>query len=514
MLWHRLSRTALPLAVTTAWLLVAPSVHATDLHFDDGQAAAAIAVLADAPSHGLDPSDYGLPALREVLAQAPALDQAAADQRDQRLSAALQRYLHDLHHGRAPPTTATPRPFDTAATLRAALAVQDLPLAVRQAAPALLQYQRLQDVLARYRQLASHPAWSADVDAVWRTMPRLLAPGQTWHGLPSLAARLVALGDVPLLSDEGDATLPTVGTHYTGDWVTAVQQFQRRHGLTGDGVIGRDTQAALQVTPAQRVRQIELALERLRWTPLLGAPRQLVVNIPESVLRAYEVHHGQVAVRVEMKVIVGKALDTRTPLIHAPMRRIEFKPSWNVPLSIARQELVPLLRRNPSTWAREGYELVDAQGHVDTALTMDKLTAVLSGALRIRQRPGPRNVLGDIKFVFPNQASIFLHHTASPQLFERERRDFSHGCIRVEDPVALAAFVLADQPGWSPERIRAAMAAAEPSTVTLTQALPVLIAYGTALVKEQQVHFFADLYGHDRALDAAMRQPQPWRTAL
>ena len=147
-----------------------------------------------------------------------------------------------------------------------------------------------------------------------------------------------------------------------------------------------------------------------------------------------------------------------------------------------------------------------APGGADAVLTEDKLQAVLDGRLRIRQRPGPRNALGDIKFVFPNRESIYLHHTPSVGLFERARRDFSHGCIRVEQPVALAAFALHGNSGWNEARIEAAMTQGEPSTVTLASPVPVLIAYGTALVKDGRVHFFDDIYGHDRALDAALRR--------
>jgi murein L,D-transpeptidase YcbB/YkuD len=188
------------------------------------------------------------------------------------------------------------------------------------------------------------------------------------------------------------------------------------------------------------------------------------------------------------------------------MRYIEFQPYWNVPPSIARGEVVPRLRRDPGYFDREGFEFVTAQGRVVETLTPGMLDAVLAGNARIRQRPGPRNALGDIKFVFPNHENIYLHHTPSVHLFERDRRDFSHGCIRVEDPVALARFVLARQPDWPEERIRAAMAAGSLSQLSLDEPLPVLIAYGTALVTQGQVRFFDDVYGYDAVLDRALRQ--------
>ncbi|WP_199873512.1 murein L,D-transpeptidase [Ideonella sp. A 288] len=476
------------------------------------QASAAVALLADAASHGLDPRDYSVAALRRAVEQSSAVPPrpAAADRLQQALTLAMLRYLSDLHVGRAPPADA-PRgqsPFDPAAALRAALALQDLSQAVRQAEPALPQYGRLREALARYRALEGHPAWALR----WPALPlppgkrvRALEPGMAWDGLPALEARLAALGDLDAREPQATASAPPAPVH-DGRLVAAVQSFQQRHGLQADGVIGRSTWAALQVTPGQRARQLELSLERLRWTPWRQGPRMIVVNLPEFVLRAYEVQGDRIRVAAEMKVIVGQAMDKRTPLIDEWLRSIEFKPFWNVPASIARHELVPRLRREPGHWAHEGFEFVGTDGRADQVLGEAKLQAVLAGQLRIRQRPGPRNALGDIKFVFPNRSAIYLHHTPSVQLFERARRDFSHGCIRVEQPAALAAFALHGQPGWTEERIRQAMAQGPSTAVRVDPPVAVLITYGTALVKDGRVHFFDDLYGHDRALEAALRR--------
>jgi murein L,D-transpeptidase YcbB/YkuD len=207
-----------------------------------------------------------------------------------------------------------------------------------------------------------------------------------------------------------------------------------------------------------------------------------------------------------MKVIVGKAALTRTPLFDEDMRFIEFSPYWNVPYSIARGEIVPRLRRDPGYWSAEGFEFADASGLALPGLSDARLDAVLAGQLRIRQRPGPRNALGDIKFVFPNREHIYLHHTPSVRLFERERRDFSHGCIRVEHPAALAGFVLQGMPQWNEARVREAMQSGKSFTLRLAEPVPVLIAYATALVRDGRMHFFDDLYGLDRLLDAALRE--------
>ncbi|HWH75223.1 MAG TPA: L,D-transpeptidase family protein [Methylibium sp.] len=464
----------------------------------------ALALLAEAPTHGLDAGDYGVAALQAALA-APVTEPARAAVVGGAMSTALRRYLADLRDGRIDPRRihhdfAVPRGQgeDAAARLRAALQSGRLAEAVQAAAPALPLYGRLREALAQYRGLVGHAGWAA---ALPRPAGGRLDPGQPYADLARLAQRLAALGDLPQATP-----LPP---RFEGALVEALRAFQRRHGLADDGVLGRATLAQLEVTPARRVRQIELTMERLRWTPLTQAPRMIVVNIPEFVLRAYEVREGRIAVQQEMRVIVGKALDTRTPLFDELMRAIEFSPYWNVPASIARKELLPRLRRDPGYFERQGFEFVGADGTVETVLTPAHLDALRDGRLRLRQRPGPDNALGDIKFVFPNRDAIYLHHTPSTGLFARDRRDFSHGCVRVERPVDLARFVLAGQPEWTEERIRATMAAGESFTLRLAEPLPVLIAYGTTLVRDGRIHFFDDLYGHDRALDAALRQRPP-----
>lgn len=351
----------------------------------------------------------------------------------------------------------------------------------------------LQQALSRYRSLASHPAWADEL-----SLPgRKLAPGQPYAGLPVLAQRLEALGDLP-----AGTALPQ---RFEGALETALRAFQERHGLEADGVLGPATLKQLNVTPAQRARQIELSLERLRWMPPLQGPRTVVVNLPEFVLRAYEVQGSQVHERLTMKVIVGKALDTHTPLIDEPMRFIEFSPYWNVPPSIALGETIPRLRRDPAYFHQQGFEFVTGSGQVVRGLSEESLDAVQQGSWRIRQRPGPKNALGDIKFVFPNRQNIYLHHTPSVRLFEKERRDFSHGCIRVEHPVELAKFVLQDSPEWTEDRIRKAMDRGVSRTVPLKNPVHVLIAYSTVVPKEGRIFFYPDLYGHDRALDRALQ---------
>ncbi|MDD3353749.1 L,D-transpeptidase family protein [Zoogloea sp.] len=470
----------------------------------------AVEILRAAPADGLDPADYGADALTQAVGRAAdgaVLDPAARTRLATDLESAVRRYLTDLHFGRVDPRRIhtgfdqrPPAAFDAASALQEAVARGRLEEAVVQARPALPLYAGLRRALAHYRELAD--PW---VSREWQTpLPpipsRKLEPGGSWSGLPALARRLVVLGDL-----SPDAKVPPL---YQGGLLEAVKAFQVRHGLNPDGVIGRGTLQQLEVSPRARIRQIELNLERLRWTPLVKGRRMIVVNVPEFALWAYEVREGRLDLQLRMKVIVGKALDTRTPLFSEDMRFIEFSPYWNVPPSIARGEVVPKLQQDPAYLARQGFEFVPTSGGAaHTAVTPEALEAVLRGQLRIRQRPGPRNALGDIKFVFPNHEAIYLHHTPSVGLFQRDRRDFSHGCIRVEDPVTLARYVLRDQPEWDEARIRGTMGAGTSRTIRLKTPIPVVIAYATAMAtSEGKVRFFTDIYGHDGILDAALRQ--------
>lgn len=487
----------------------AGGAHANGLlsWFADGratpQASLAVAALESAADHGLDPGDYAAAPLRQGLMQAqqePSVDADRQARLDAALTAAMQRYLTDLRRGRVDPREIHARfdvpgtdSFDPAALLAAALATGNLAQALTQAEPRVPLYAPLRQALAQYRALAGHPAWLTPL-----ALPaRSLSPGDAYAGLPVLAQRLQALGDLP-----AGALVPA---RYEGALVQALRAFQERHGLEVDGVLGPATLKALNVPPSERARQIELSMERLRWTPLLQGPRMVVVNVPEFMLRAYEVEGPRLTVRLSMKVIVGKALDTRTPLFDEDMRFIEFSPYWNVPPSIARSETIPRLRRDPGYFDRQGFEFVTPAGTVVNTLSAANLDAVLHRGWRIRQRPGPKNALGDIKFIFPNNQNIYLHHTPEPRLFGRARRDFSHGCIRVEAPVELAKFVLQDRPDWPEDRIRDAMAAQASRTIALKNPLPVLIAYSTVVVKAGQVFFHPDLYGHDALLDRALR---------
>ena len=211
---------------------------------------------------------------------------------------------------------------------------------------------------------------------------------------------------------------------------------------------------------------------------------------------------------VEMNVVVGKALNTQTPLLHERLRHLIFRPYWNVPRSIVRGEVLPAIARDPHYLARHDMELVRGGGDDATVVpaTAAHLALLRDGKLRLRQRPGPKNALGLVKFIFPNDHDVYLHGTPAQSLFARPRRDFSHGCVRVEDPLALAQWLLHEQPAWTRERIIAAMQGPRPLQVNLREAVPVLLFYVTAMVMpgSQALHFAEDVYGHDARLARAL----------
>ncbi len=473
------------------------------------QAVQAVAILEAAAEEGLFPQHYNAAALNRALLAAQegeGLSPEGALRFEGDLTAAMTAYLTDLHFGQIDPrriqenfTVRAPDSFDPAAHLQRAVRENRLPEAMLEAAPRFPLYAELRRVLAQYRAMAADPVFSE----LWRTplppLPgRKLEIGEPYNGMGLVILRLIALGDLP-----GNTPL---AERFEGHIVKGIMDFQTRHGLAPDGVIGRLTLAQLNASPAARARQVELSMERLRWTPLMHAPRMIAVNIPEHILEAYEVRDGEIHMQTDMRVIIGSALDTRTPLFDGQMRFIEFSPYWNVPLSIARSETVPKILRDPGYFESQGFEFVTSDGRVVTTLSLEDLEAVRQGRMRIRQRPGPKNALGDIKFIFPNKDSIFLHHTPSTNLFDKQRRDLSHGCIRVEDPVGLAKFVLQHDPVWDEERIREAMGAGVSSTLRLREPVQVVLAYNTVQVRDGKVHFFADIYGQDKVLDQALRR--------
>ena len=286
-----------------------------------------------------------------------------------------------------------------------------------------------------------------------------------------------------------------------------LKRFQTRHGLAADGVVGPITLAALKVPLAHRVQLLEMALERLRWLPELGTRPFIGINIPMFRLWAWD-PAAQADTSISIGVVVGRALNTQTPVMAEEMRYLVFRPYWNLPRSIVLNEVLPALARDPGYLQRHDMEIVRGGGNdaKPVAASTENLAALRAGSLRLRQRPGPKNPLGRVKFIFPNAANIYLHDTPATQLFGRARRDFSHGCVRVENPVALAQWVLQHENGLTRERVEAAMAGTSPRRVELTRAFRVVLFYMTSMVMpvDQALQFADDIYGHDTRLARAL----------
>jgi len=237
------------------------------------------------------------------------------------------------------------------------------------------------------------------------------------------------------------------------------------------------------------------------------------VNLPEFRLRAYDKNFN---IGVTMKVVVGKAYGGHyTPVFSDNMEYVVFRPYWEVPYSITKAEMIPHIVRDPDYLEKKGFEVVDRKQDVVSSgpVTPELLGQLRAGTLFVRQKPGPKNALGLVKFLFPNSYDVYMHDTPATEFFAKSRRDFSHGCIRLERPADLAAWVLRDNPGWTPERIRAAMNGDTTQQVNLAHPIPVLIVYATVIVLEDgAVRFYDDIYGHDASLEKVLEKgyPYPW----
>ena len=451
--------------------------------------------LEDADAHGLDAASYAVatskPVARELL-----------------LTDSFLRYAEALAHGLVPPQSfetdwrIDPPPFDGAKIFAAAVD-GDVATVLAALAPHEPGYERLREALGRYTALAQKP---------WHSLssPAPIQPGGHADIVPALRDRLIAeayleAAPPPDASQQApdasqpvadasrpaaDASQPAADasrpasdpTLYDPTLAAAVSRFQARHGLTVDGSVGRLTLAALNVSPALRVRQIRWNLERWRSLPRIDAPNRIEVNVAAAQATLYQ---DGVAVRV-MKTIVGATIHP-TPVLRARMQSVLFNPPWMVPSSIIENEIRPALKKDPKYLQRQNLVYQD-----------------VDGGKQLIQIPGPKNSLGQVKFEMPNPDDIYMHDTPEQRLFMLSRRFISHGCIRVEDPRELARILL-DSDDWSREAIDAAIATGQTQSVPLHKTLPVYVLYWTAFVDpDGTIEFRDDAYGRDRRLADAL----------
>jgi murein L,D-transpeptidase YcbB/YkuD len=465
-----------------------------------------IAALRTADRHGLDPADYRSDELAAAIAAVDAerftmpIDLIGLDVG---LTAAFLRYADHLARGLTGRPVGEwhhePAPVDTVAVLTRAVEKNGVAKALAELEPGDEAYRGLLSMLERYRALAAAGGWPLVPEGP------TIEPGEDAGAerLRALAARLSAEGD--LGQDDArelDDRWRTEAPSYDAALVAAVARFQARHGLAADGRIGPDTLAALNVPAPARQRQIEVNLERRRWLASTDLPeRYVLVNVPEYRLRGYE--HGRAV--VDMKVVVGKT-GWQTPIFGDEIDYIEVNPYWYVPRGIAFKEVIPAIRENPGYLDQERMELVALHSEAPDPSAIDWQEVSPSAfPYHIRQRPGPGNALGRVKFIFPNRFQVYLHDTPEQSAFQRQRRALSHGCVRVERPWELARFAVAGDPRWSLQDLAEALAGGASQQMRLDQPLPVYILYLTAFEDaDGAAHFRDDVYGHDRALATAL----------
>jgi murein L,D-transpeptidase YcbB/YkuD len=472
------------------------------------QGLAVIELLQNADAKGLDPEDYDGSRWQGRLLK---LGQRPSEQElvsfDTALTVSTMRYIRSIHCGRV-----NPKEFKFELDTEGKL----LPLAefiqtqVANAGDPAAEIQKLEPPFLGYRKLlALLPVYEGYARQVagekLPTVTKTVRPGQPYPGVVRLGRFLQVIGDIP-----PGAQLNPNATVYDGALVAGVKHYQDRHGETPTGNLDARTINELNTPPAARIRQIKLTLERWRWIPHSFPQPPVVVNLPEYRVRAMN-PDGTVA--FYKNVIIGKAYGHKSPVFEKEIQYVVFRPYWNVTPSIQRNEIVPHIQKDPNYIAKHDFEVVTPTGEVvtDNQVSPEVLEGIRSLHLMVRQKPGDTNSLGLVKIIFPNPDNVYLHGTDAPELFSPDVRDFSHGCVRVEKPADLVAWVLRNNPGWDLERVKTTMNGEKNNLqVNLATRIPVLIVYGTATVNEEnQIRFFDDIYGYDAELDKALAREHP-----
>lgn len=453
---------------------------------------------------GLKPDVYHLATIEAVLAGVqearvagtPVEPEGLSDL-DLLLTDTFLIYGSHLLSGRVDPETihtrwlVKGREEDLAGLLQAALEKKDVGTALEGLLPEYPEYAGLREALQEYRAIAERGGWPP------------VPEGPTLHAnerdtrVVALRARLIASGD--LGTDE--AADPEI---LDDRMEQAVRRFQGRHGLVEDGAVGPATLAALNVPVEDRIRQIELNMERWRWLPDDLGRRYILVNTADFSLEIVEEGESVLV----MRVVAGKKA-RRTPVLSAKMTYLVLNPYWHVPHRIAVRDILPKVKKDPGYLDQQGIRVFESWEEFAPEIpseTIDWSSITRQNFLfKLRQDSGPRNALGRVKFMFPNKFAIYLHDTPSRYMFKRKRRDFSSGCIRVEDPIDLAYYVLRGNPKWTREEILSAIETGETRIVWLPEPIPVHVLYWTAWVDRQgAVHFRRDVYDRDGPLERAL----------
>ena len=454
--------------------------------------------LGQAEREGLRSTDYPHAHLRKLYealqqdATAPTAGQLADF--DLLFTDTFLTYGSHLLAGRLPPRkidpewTIQPRSRDLDAVLERALADDTVTESLQALAPQGKGYAELRDMLRRYREVERAGGWPVVGSA----------KGAQGSQVGRLRARLQASGDLPEGQNQSDKNAARDKA-----LADALRRFQKRHGLQETGTVNAATLAALNVPTSQRIRQVELNMERWRWLPDDFGPRYILVNIPSFKMSVFE--DGKQV--MESKVVVGRQ-ERQTPTFTANMAYLVLSPKWYVPRSIAVKDKLPQLKRNPYALKRQKIRIYNSTGREIDPGSID-WSAVSANSFRyqLRQDAGPRNALGGIKFMFPNPYSIYLHDTPSRELFSRNQRTYSSGCIRISNPVELADYLLKHDPKWNKDTIKTAATSGKQRVVRLPEEVPVYLLYWTAWVDDEGfLHFRDDIYQRDKPMVRALYQ--------
>lgn len=449
-----------------------------------------------AEEDGLNSEDYKLQYLHHTKKALEKNRKATLEEKlklEKTLTATYLTYASHKMRGRVNPEKLdalwkTNRPDrDLAVHLQNALQKGEIEESLQDLEPKDPQYAALKKAYNNYKQLMEEKG-------EWPQLPSdlKLEAGDSSEYVATLRERLSA--DGYFKSPKPDSLQQV----YDSTLVKAVMVYQQKNSLEPDGIVGGETLHMLNTSLKDRIDQIQLNLERIRWSPEKPNSRYLMVNVPQYTLYVYEGAEKA----MEMRVIVGEAYKANTPIFNDSMRYIAFSPTWTVPNSIATEEFLPKLQKDASYLSKNNYKLYEGweenAPELDArSINWDDVTAD-NFPYRIVQQPGDRNALGHVKFMFPNELDIYLHDTPTESLFKNAKRDYSHGCVRVEKPVDLAHYLLRDQ-GWDRAKVEGAMNLPEPENVILEEKVPIFIDYRTAWADEQgRITFAKDIYGHDK----------------
>ncbi len=467
-----------------------------------------------AEAKGLRPDDYDAGRWLERLGRLGSKDGDAIAQFDVAMTVNVMRFVSDLRIGRVNPShfnfaiDTQQKKYDLPEFVSdQAVDATDVPKLITEVEPDSDEYRSTETALGQYLKLDQGQRAAGPVQQL-PTVTKAINVGERYPDVPTLRSRLALEGDLA----EGASAGTEASNVFDPALSEAVKAYQERHGLTTDGKLTAATIKSLNVPMSDRVLQLESSLERWRWLPDPYLKPRLLVNLPEFVLRGYTPDHRR---DFTMKVVVGKVVgEHRTPVFTHMMKYLIFRPYWNVPVDIAKKELVPHMQAKPGYLEAKNYEVTNNKGEVQANYTVQK---VEHGGLLVREKPGPTNSLGLVKFMFPNQFDIYLHSTPQTSLFERTRRDFSHGCVRVQKPEDLAVWVLdgqTDKDGqtWDLPKVNDAMLNGQDNKqVNLKTPIPIVIFYLTAHVGDDgKVDFFDDIYGYDAEMQKVLDQGPPY----